>query len=81
MGLMIREVESMIQSSMQPDDNSRNNVEEVLSRISIIREKMESSSESCNHSINDLRNSSSNPGSNYYWIIFVLLYGGIFFLQ
>lgn len=78
---MIREVETMIQSTMQPDDHSRDNVDEVLTRISAIREKMESSSESYNNRINDLRDSSSNPGSNYYWIVFVLLYGGIFFLQ
>ena len=27
-----------------------------------------------------LRHCSSNPGANYYWILFVVMYGGIYFL-
>ncbi len=81
MGLMVRETESMIHSTLQINDISRDKVDEILRKIGEIREKFDSSSESYNHRISDLRNSSSNPGSNYYWILFVLMYGGIFFLQ
>lgn len=81
MGLMVRETETMIHSTLQINDISRDKVDEILRKIGEIREKFDSSSELYNHRINDLRNSSSNPGSNYYWIVFVLMYGGIFFLQ
>lgn len=56
-------------------------VDSVRNRIIELREKMDSSGEDFERRIEDLRAASVNPGSSYYWIIFVLLYGGVYFLQ
>eukprot|EP00981_Chlorochromonas_danica_P008832 scaffold2312_cov165-Ochromonas_danica.AAC.72 len=56
-------------------------VDSVRNRIIELREKMDSSGEDFGRRIEDLRAASVNPGSSYYWIIFVLLYGGVYFLQ
>jgi phosphopantetheine adenylyltransferase len=56
-------------------------MESVNDKIAELREFMEQSNESTTTFIETLKNASSNPGSNYYWLIFVALYGGIYFLQ
>lgn len=56
-------------------------VEGVRARVVQLKGTMESMDDDCSRRIEDLRASSSNPGSGYHWIVFVLLYGGIYFLQ
>ena len=53
----------------------------IKNNLTEIRDKMDNSSEIAFNQIEELRKSSSNPGSNYYWIIFVLMYASIYFLQ
>jgi len=56
-------------------------LDSVRNKIMSISDSIEQANETLSARIDDLKSSSANPGSNYYWIIFVLLYGGIFFLQ
>lgn len=53
----------------------------VKAKITEIRDSMEETSEGYNRRIDDLKSSNNNPGSNYYWIVFVILYAGIYFVQ
>mmetsp|Transcript_5143 Transcript_5143/g.5278 ORF Transcript_5143/g.5278 Transcript_5143/m.5278 type:complete len:332 (+) Transcript_5143:143-1138(+) len=55
--------------------------ESVANKLTELRDIMDHSGESTTNIIETLKNSSSNPGSNYYWLIFVLLYGGVYFFQ
>jgi hypothetical protein len=60
---------------------SKNSVEEIKRKIIEVREQMDQTNENTSLKIEELKNSSSNPGANYYWIIFVLMYGGIYLFQ
>lgn len=55
--------------------------ETLTNKLAELRDIMEQSGDSTTTIIEALKNSSSNPGSNYYWLIFVLLYGGVYFFQ
>ena len=56
-------------------------VEAITYKLAELREIMEQSGDATTGIIDTLKNSSSNPGSNYYWLIFVALYGGVYFFQ
>lgn len=56
-------------------------VEAITSKLAELRDIMEQSGEATTGIIDTLKNSSSNPGSNYYWLIFIALYGGVYFFQ
>ena len=53
----------------------------VQSKLAELRDVLDHSAGATAHYIDALRRCSSNPGSNYYWLIFVALYGGIYFMQ
>jgi hypothetical protein len=57
------------------------NPEKVQSKIDKFREIMQQSSEKTNIIVQALKDSSSNPGSKYYWLLFVAMYAGIYFLN
>jgi curved DNA-binding protein CbpA len=57
------------------------NPEKVQSKIDKFREIMQQSNDKTNILIEALKNSSSNPGSKYYWLLFVAMYAGIYFLN
>ncbi len=79
---MVGKIENMLQ--LATDSTSESNpeqIKDILSHIGNLREDMETKAESYAHRIDDLKNSSSNPGSSYHWLVFVLLYAGIYFLQ
>jgi hypothetical protein len=54
---------------------------EVQDKLAALRNEVDRAGSAAAAQVEQLRNSSSNPGSSYYWIVFVLLYGGIYFLQ
>ena len=56
-------------------------VEQISTTMSEIREVMEQSSETTAVVVEQLKNSSANPGSKYYWLVFVATYGGVYFFQ
>ena len=56
-------------------------VEAITTKLSELRDIMDVSGDATTGIIETLKNSSSNPGSNYYWLIFVAIYGGVYFFQ
>ena len=56
-------------------------VNDIQSNLAKLRDSLEESGETTAQRIEALKQCSSNPGSQYYWIIFVALYGSIYFLQ
>ena len=56
-------------------------MEGITSKLGELRDIMEQSGNSTVSIIQALKDSSSNPGSNYYWLIFVVLYGGVYLFQ
>ena len=70
---------SVASEKKQPYD--ADSVENINNKLGELREIMELSGDSTIGIIDTLKNASSNPGSNYYWLIFVLLYGGVYFFQ
>ena len=57
------------------------NPEKVQSKIDKFRDIMQQSSEKTNIIVQALKDSSTNPGSKYYWLLFVAMYAGIYFLN
>ena len=55
------------------------NVAEVANKMSELRDVMEQSNDATVAVVDKLKNSSSNPGSQYYWLLFVAMYGGMYF--
>lgn len=82
---MLKLVESSLENNKKTivDGNTKypEQVREVQSMLLELRDQMDKSSESSMKFIDDLRHCSANPGSNYYWVIFVVLYGGFYLLQ
>jgi hypothetical protein len=66
---------------MQTTDERRNQFSLVRAKIMSIRDFLDASSEVTSKSITKLKESSNNPGSNYYWLIFVVLYVGVYLMQ
>ena len=56
-------------------------IETIKSKLLQLHDEMDESNEIASQRITVLKHSSTNPGANYYWILFVLLYGGIYFIQ
>lgn len=56
-------------------------LEEVQGKLSELRDQMDQSNETTSMYIETLKNCSNNPGANYYWLIFVVMYGGMYFMQ
>ena len=54
---------------------------DIQCKLATLRDEMDSSNEATAVYIDTLKKSNSNPGSGYYWIVFVVLYGSIYFLQ
>lgn len=53
----------------------------MQSKLCEIREKLEQAGDHTSEFIEDLRQCAANPGSQYYFIIFIALYGGVYFFQ
>lgn len=57
------------------------NIDSVQEKIVEFRQYMDTVNDKSSSIIDTLKNSSLNPGSNYYWLVFVFLYAGIYFNQ
>lgn len=53
----------------------------VRGKMAELRDQLDASGEATTQYIEALRQCSANPGSNYYWLVFVVLYGSIYFMQ
>ncbi len=80
---LLQQVETVVDIARKPVPSATDidAVERVRSRLCELSEEMEVVGDGFTRRIEDLRMASANPGSSYYWIIFVLLYGGIYFMQ
>lgn len=56
-------------------------LDELQNKLLELRDGMEQASDNSSKFIEALKKCSTNPGANYYWIIFVLIYGGVYFMQ
>ena len=81
---LLIELQSLIKQHEAKGNNVSNlqmDPETVQSKIDKFREIMQQSNDKTNSLIDALKNSSSNPGSKYYWLLFVAMYAGIYFLN
>ena len=53
----------------------------LRSKILELHDQMDRASDSAALYVDALKKCSANPGAQYYWIIFVLMYGSVYFLQ
>jgi hypothetical protein len=53
----------------------------IQDKLATLREDVDGAAQAATAHIDALRQCSSNPGANYYWIVFVVLYGSVYFLQ
>lgn len=53
----------------------------IQSKLGELREQLEQAGDSTTLLIEDLRQCAANPGSQYYFIVFIVLYGGIYIFQ
>lgn len=54
---------------------------EFTDRIQQLKMEMDQSDVKMIETIELMKNASSNPGSQYYWLLFVLMYVGIYLFQ
>lgn len=70
-------------SSNNNNKNTNNTAHmvQVHDKLQRLRDEMDSITESTHQQVETLRHCVSNPGSNYYWIIFIVIYGAIFLME
>ena len=56
-------------------------LEDIRSKVAELRDLMKESNDEAAEAVDVLKTASSSPGSSYYWLIFVILYAGVYFLQ
>ena len=56
-------------------------IDVIQSKIIELRELIDQSCDNVTLFIDVLRTSSSNPGSKYYWIVFIVIYGSVYFMS
>jgi uncharacterized protein (DUF342 family) len=83
MSTLLQEFEALIDSTRTNLNESNQNAQlsSVREKIISIRNEMEKNDIRYSQTIQELKVSSSSFGSNYYWLVFVLIYGGIYFLK
>jgi hypothetical protein len=71
-----------LQQVMSHNDQAKTNDHaDMRSELEDLQQFVESNYQQASKMVDDLKNSSSSIGSNYYWIVFVVMYGGIYLLQ
>ena len=70
-----------LQVLVSPEQQDLETITSASQKIEGLKENISTASDKMNEIVEVLKNSSSNPGSNYYWIIFVAMYGGIYLFQ
>lgn len=69
----------LITSPNTPSDASK--LDSIQGKIIELRDHIDNSSDNTTRFIDQLKNCSANPGASYYWLIFVVMYGSIYFFQ
>lgn len=72
-----------LQVLLTPDERSQSTapLEDIQRKIEELRQEMQDCNDHATDTVEMLKTASSNPGSNYYWLIFVVIYGGVYFFQ
>jgi hypothetical protein len=70
-----------LEASLAPDSSTTDDFDNIHVKVVGIRGAMQAYEAKAMAGIERLRKSSANPGSSYYWLIFVALYGGVYLLQ
>jgi len=72
-----------LQVLVTPEERSQSlaPLDEIKAKVAELRSMMKESNDSAAEVIALLKNANSNPGSNYYWLIFIFIYGGVYFFQ
>jgi hypothetical protein len=80
---MLQEFELMLETTKKTITDSTEPVqlEIVKEKILTLRSELDSTDDRYTYIIDDLKSSTSSVGSSYYWVIFVVLYGGIYFFN
>eukprot|EP01035_Chromulina_nebulosa_P017512 gene17512-23073_t len=78
---LLNQLQQSLDEYIHNNNNHNTSTEELELKIKELKEVLDLSNNSSNYIINELKKSSNNLGSNYYWIIFVVMYGGIYLLQ
>ena len=69
-------------SSSSSDENITDETIELLNdKISNLTTVIEVNDEKTSKIIHILKTSTSSLGANYYWLVFIFMYAGIYFLQ
>lgn len=63
------------------ESNEMVQVNHVKDKIISIKNELEKRDISYSKCIEELKASTNQFGSNYYWLVFVLIYGGVYFLK
>jgi hypothetical protein len=83
---LLQQLESFVEYAKKPTPHSKmmdvnEAVTSIKDKIVDLRSELERHDDKFVRAIEDLKASNYAPGSDYYWVIFVLLYGGVYFLQ
>lgn len=70
-----------IQQNGEVEQQGQEQVAVIQSKLGELREQLEQSGDNTTQLIEDLRQCATNPGSQYYFLVFIVLYGGIYYLQ
>lgn len=63
------------------EEQRQEQVVEIQSKLGVLREQLEQAGDNTTQLIEDLRQCATNPGSQYYFLVFIVLYGGMYYLQ
>jgi len=63
------------------EEQRQEQVVEIQSKLGVLREQLEQAGDNTTQLIEELRQCATNPGSQYYFLVFIVLYGGMYYLQ
>lgn len=79
---LLSTLQEMVGLSAEEEDSKKaDRIDSIKEKIANLCNKLDETNEVSSRGIQELQDCSANPGANYYWILFVILYGGVYFLQ
>ncbi len=82
---LLAQLQGLIEASaLESNDDKEERalkISTINTRITAIRGQMDAANDQTALTIHQLKVSSSNPGAQYYWILLVLMYGGVYLMN
>ena len=75
---LLGEIEQLVASEETTSDH---HAQDLQMKVAAVRNQLIQSDEQALMALDTLKKSSSSPGSSYYWLIFVVIYGGVYLFQ